>query len=205
VRVRVKICGVTSLEDAHLVAECGADAAGFNFWPQSPRYCDPELARDIGAQMPASMDRVGVFVNATVAEIEEIARLAGLSAVQLHGQESAQDCSRISFPVIKAIPVTADLDGSKLAAYDVAAFLLDAPTPAHGGSGTVFDWSLAAALDLHRPAIIAGGLTPANVGGAIAALHPYGVDVASGVEASPGVKDPGKVAAFMAAVAGEDR
>jgi phosphoribosylanthranilate isomerase len=198
------VCGITRTEDAQLAAECGAAAVGFNFWPNSPRYCFPEHAKAISESLPPFVARVGVFVDSPADRIEEIVRKVGLSAVQLHGGETPQDCKRLSVPVIKAVHATDDLSAAELAGYDVAAFLLDAPSAGHGGSGKVFDWNIAARLNLQRPVILAGGLTPSNVAQAIAAVHPYGVDVASGVEASPGVKDPEKVEAFFAAV-GESR
>jgi phosphoribosylanthranilate isomerase len=143
--------------------------------------------------------RVGVFVDSPAERIEEIVREVGLSAVQLHGGETPQACRQLSVPVVKALPVTDGLSAADLSRYDVAAFLLDAPSDGHGGSGTVFDWNLAVTLDAPRPVIIAGGLTASNVARAIEIVHPYGVDVASGVEVSPGIKDPEKIAAFFAA------
>jgi len=202
--IRVKVCGITRVEDAQLAAECGAAAVGFNFWPNSPRYCFPEHAKAISESLPPFVARVGVFVDSPADRIEEIVRKVGLSAVQLHGDETPQECKQLSVPVIKALHATDDLSAADLAGYDVAAFLLDAPSNGHGGSGEVFDWNIASRLNLQRPLILAGGLTPSNVARAIATVHPYGVDVASGVEVSPGIKDPEKIEAFFAAV-GESR
>jgi phosphoribosylanthranilate isomerase len=199
VTVKVKVCGITRAEDAQLAAEYGAAAIGFNFWPNSPRYCFPEQAKAIVDTLPPFVARVGVFVDSPADRIEEIVQKVGLSAVQLHGSETPEACKQLSVPVIKALHVTDGLSAADLSHYDVAAFLLDAPSDEYGGSGMVFDWNLAVKLDAQRPVIIAGGLTPSNVGRAIETVHPYGVDVASGVEVSPGIKDPEKIAAFFAA------
>jgi phosphoribosylanthranilate isomerase len=200
VTVRVKICGITRVEDAQLAASCGAAAVGFNFWPDGPRYCSPAKAKEIADSLPPFVARVGVFVNSSADEIEELVQTVGLSAVQLHGHETPQECEQPSVPVIKAMQMTDDISASDFSPYDVAAFLLDAPSEGYGGSGRSFDWSVVAKLNVRRPVIIAGGMTASNVAQAIETAHPYGIDVASGVEVSPGIKDPDKLAAFFAAV-----
>ena len=206
--MRIKICGVTLAEDAARVAAAGADFIGLNFWPRSKRYVDSargaELAAAARAAGPAAI--VGVFVDATVEEIAAVHARVGLDVIQLHGAEPAAVAAAVARaagrPVWKAIAAggPSDLDG--LDAWPVDALLLDAPTPEKGGSGRSFDWSLAAAARAQNPArriILAGGLHAGNVAAAIAAAEPWAVDVASGVEAAPGIKDAGKVAAFVAA------
>ena len=199
-RTRVKICGVTRLEDALAAAELGADAIGFNFWPRSKRYCPPNTAREIARALPPFVTPVGVFVNASRPEILRIAHRVGLRAIQLHGDESPSFCARFPLPVIKAVRVEGREALRGLEAYEVEAFLLDAPSAGYGGSGRAFDWAWARAHRLPRPVILAGGLTPKNVAAAIRAVSPHAVDVASGVESAPGMKDRRKMARFIAAV-----
>jgi phosphoribosylanthranilate isomerase len=201
--VAVKICGITREEDAAAAVALGADAIGFNFWPASPRFCDHAVAAEIVAALPRSVCKVGVFVDESPSRVNAIAARLGLSAVQLHGRESRRDCAACRLPVIKSIPVTGPVDAASLAGYDVAAFLFDSSTAGRGGSGITFDWGCVAGLALARPVVLAGGLTPANVAVAIAAVSPAAVDVASGVEESPGVKDHEAMAAFIAAAKGD--
>jgi len=194
----VKICGVTRVEDARVVAESGADAIGFNFWSQSPRYVDPPAARRIGAELPSTVTRVGVFVDASRDEIEAIAEEALLDVVQLHGSEPPDLARSLSRRVIRAVRARTpgDLDG--LADYPASALLVDAFVAGEpGGTGRRADWELARAACALGPVILAGGLDPENVGSAIHAVRPYGVDVASGVEAAPGLKDATKIRAFV--------
>lgn len=205
-RVRVKICGLTSLDDALAAAELGADALGFNFWPGSKRFCPPERAAAIAARLPPFVSAVGVFVNQPRRHILKVAKQVGLHAVQLHGDEGPEDCRGFPLPVVKAIRVGSQKDLTGLEAFQVAAFLLDAPSPGFGGSGRTFDWRWARKARLERPQlppfVVAGGLTPANVAQAIRATRPFAVDVASGVESAPGLKDARLMARFLAAASG---
>jgi phosphoribosylanthranilate isomerase len=200
--VAVKICGITRLADALAAVEYGAAAVGFNFWPSSARFCDHGTAARIIAELPGTVWTVGVFVDETPAKVNGIARDLGLRAVQLHGDESALDCAASSVPVIKTVAVSGPVDAAGLADFDVAAFLFDASTPGRGGGGVAFDWSWATGLRLPAPLVLAGGLTPANVAAAITVVSPAAVDVASGVESSPGIKDHEAIAAFIAAARG---
>jgi phosphoribosylanthranilate isomerase len=205
---RIKICGVTVAADAAHAVIAGADLLGLNFWPRSRRFLAADRAPAIAAAARAAgaVQLVGVFVNQPVAEIAAIAAAVGLDVVQLHGDETTADAAAVAAatgrPVWKAIAVGAPGDLAGLAAWSVAAILLDAPTAGRGGAGVVFDWSLARdARRAHpaRPLVLAGGLAPHNVAAAIAAVEPWAVDVASGVESAPGIKDPAKVTAFIAA------
>ncbi len=195
--VRVKICGVTSLRDARCAVEAGAFAIGFNFHPPSPRYIEPEAAGRIAAALPPEVWRVGVFVDRERSEIERIAATAGLSAIQLHGAEAPGLCLDWAIPVIKAGRVRERTDVERLAAYPVELILVDAYVEGvHGGTGVRFDWRLLEGVERKR-LILAGGLTPENVAEAVRTVRPFAVDVASGVEVSPGVKDPEKVKRFI--------
>jgi len=198
--VRVKICGITRAEDALAAVRLGADAVGFNFWPGSRRYLTPAAARAIASRLPPFVTTVGVFVNQPEAEVLGIAEEAGLQVLQLHGDEPPDLCARLPLPVVKAIHVDAVKTLSKLLSYEVSAFLLDTPSRGHGGTGQPFDWSLAEGVSEVAPVILAGGLDPENVAEAIRTVRPYAVDVASGVESSPGVKDVAKMARFIARV-----
>jgi len=194
--VFVKICGTTSESDALLAVAMGADAVGFIFAP-SPRQISPGLAADIAKRLPPEVVTVGVFRDESPARVVEIVNGCGLRAAQLHGHETAEQATwvrqRIPF-LIQAFPAGAKAL-AKVADYGADVVLLDAPSP---GSGQVFDWELAEVPDGVR-LLLAGGLTPANVAESIAHVHPWGVDVVSGVERAPGVKDPVKVRAFVAA------
>ncbi|HZY03634.1 MAG TPA: phosphoribosylanthranilate isomerase [Anaeromyxobacteraceae bacterium] len=196
---RVKICGVTRVEDALQAARLGADALGFNFWPGSKRFLHPAAARAIVDRLPPFVTPVGVFVNQPEEEMRRAAEESGVRVLQLHGDEPPGLCARLPLPVVKAVRVAAPLALTALEAYPVAAFLLDAPSAGWGGSGATFDWSLAEGLAGLRPIILAGGLTPENVAAAARRLRPYAVDVASGVESAPGVKDVARMARFIAA------
>lgn len=206
---RIKICGVTLPDDAARVAASGVDYIGLNFWPKSKRYLDPArgpmIAAAARAAGPAAI--VGVFVDADVEDIVAIARDVALDIVQLHGEEEPEDVQEIAAatkrPVWKALSVGAEADLEGLEVWPVEHLLLDTPSAGRGGSGKTFDWSLAALAQRRYPArrfVLAGGLDPHNVAAAIAAVRPFGVDVATGVEAAPGVKDADKLAAFVAAV-----
>lgn len=200
-RVKVKVCGTTRLKDALLAVECGADAIGFIFYKKSPRYVTAKTAKDICAKLPPFVNRVGVFVNETADNINRIADRCGLDAVQLHGDESPALCKKIKPRVIKAVRVKDAAALKAMSGYTVDGFLLDTyEEDQWGGTGKVFDWELAARAKKYGPVIIAGGLNPHNVKAAIQKVQPYGVDVSSGVEQSPGRKDPKKVKAFLKAV-----
>ena len=200
----VKICGVTNLEDALLCAEAGSDMLGFNFYPKSPRYVAPQIARDIIARLPASVVSVGVFVNeGHPRHVEELAARAGVAAVQLHGDEPAAYCRALRGRfVIKALRVAADFAPETASAYGTQAVLLDAHSrDLYGGTGDVFDWSAARRVRALVPQLfLAGGLGPHNAAEAVRAVAPYAVDACSLLERAPGLKDASRVRAFVAAV-----
>jgi phosphoribosylanthranilate isomerase len=203
--VKIKICGITNLEDALLAAELGADALGFIFYPKSPRHVAPETAREIIAQLPPFVASVGVFVDEAAAVVQELAARVGLDWVQLHGQESPEYCRNLGRRVIKGFRIRDAESLRPLADYREAAqaLLLDTYKQGQvGGTGTVFDWRLAREAKQFGRIILAGGLTPENVAQAIAAAQPQAVDTASGTEAAPGRKDPAKLRAFFKAVSG---
>lgn len=205
---KVKICGITRVEDARLAVELGAAALGFNFYRPSPRYIEPGAARRIIAQLPPLVMAVGVFADETEGEhVAAVAREAGVSAVQLHGPKfPALDGALENYRVIRGIAVRQGLDPADWSRLAASAFLLDAFDPELlGGTGKTFDWSLAREAKRYGPIILAGGLTPENVGRAVREVRPYAVDVASGVESAPGKKDPAKLRAFFAAVEEADR
>lgn len=206
---RVKICGVTRAEDARLAVELGASALGFNFYRPSPRYIEPREARKIIIQLPPFVAAVGVFADeGDASKVRAVAEQSAVGAVQLHGPHLPVDLSALrSFPVIRAVAVTPDFDPSSLVGLTASAFLLDAWEPQLiGGTGQTIDWRQAREVRLMGCTIIlAGGLTAENAGQAIRAVRPYAVDVASGVESSPGFKDAGKLRAFFAVVEEADR
>jgi phosphoribosylanthranilate isomerase len=201
---RVKICGVTRRLDAELAAELGADALGFNFSAESPRRISAERAGGIIARLPRRVIAVGVFVNAQPAEVLRIAREANLQMLQLHGEESPEEVRELArwYPVMKAFRVHARFDVESMKKYEVcSAYLLDAFEPERrGGTGKIFNWRIAVAAKRFGTLVLAGGLTPQNVGEAIRRVRPFAVDVASGVESRPGIKDPKKLRAFLLAV-----
>ena len=194
----IKICGITRLEDAQLAVAHGATALGFVFWSKSPRAVSAAVAAAIVRALPADVARIGVFVNEGVAAIRQVIAESGLTAVQMHGDETPADAASLPVPVVRAVTI------GDAAARDAAwprdtIFLLDAADPVRrGGTGRRVDWEKAAGVCRGRRVILAGGLTPENVATAIATVHPYGVDVSSGVEATPGIKDAAKVQAFLA-------
>jgi phosphoribosylanthranilate isomerase len=208
---KIKICGVTLADDAARASAAGADFVGLNFWPKSKRYVELARARMLAdAVRAAGAARVvGVFVDAKLEDIAEVHARIDLDVVQLHGDESRDAIealtSGISRPTWKAIAASGPSDLDKLETWGVDAILLDTPTPGRGGSGETFDWSLAREARRRYPArqfVLAGGLGPDNVARAIAEVAPWCVDVASGVESGPGIKDEHKLAAFVAAVRG---
>jgi phosphoribosylanthranilate isomerase len=197
---RVKICGITRHEDAELAASLGAWAIGFILWPQSKRAADPAVAAGIARALRRRVELVGVFVNPTLDEVVHAAEGIGLSHVQLHGDEGPAFCTavaeRTGARVIKAIGIASGADIRALERFHTDLHLLDS---GRGGTGRPWDWELVAQRRSRVPVVLAGGLTPDNVAEAIAAVRPWAVDVASGVEAAPGVKDPAKVEAFITA------
>lgn len=194
----VKVCGITRLTDALHAVQQGATALGFVFWPHSPRFVSPERAREIIAELPSSIVTVGVFVNESVDGIRDVAAKTGITTVQLHGDEPPVYADALQWPVVRSVTVE-DADDTCSAWPAGTVFLVDAVDPVRrGGTGGRVDWKRAAALARDRRVVLAGGLTAENVAHAIAAVRPFGVDVSSGVEQSPGVKDFDKVARFVA-------
>ena len=193
----VKICGVTSLDDALACCDAGADALGFNFWPQSKRHLSVEQAAIIARRVPPSVRTVGVFVNPTEEEVDRAFASGAIDLAQLHGDETPDFCRRFAGRYIKAVRLRDTGSLETLAQYSCDLVLVDADTPGYGGSGQRADVTLAAEAAAARRVILAGGLTPDNVAEAIRAVKPYGVDVAGGVEREPGIKDWIKVAAFV--------
>lgn len=196
----VKICGITNLGDALAAVEAGADALGFNFYSRSPRYISPADAREIIDQLSKTVLKVGVFVDEELQSVSRIFTQAGLSAVQLHGDESPEYCRELSGRyIIKAFGVTENLD---LNAYNVDAIMLDTKDDLlRGGTGRVFDWTIAQRANSSTPKLfLAGGLSPENVAKAIATVRPYAVDACSSLEQTPGKKNHERMRAFVNAV-----
>jgi phosphoribosylanthranilate isomerase len=192
----LKICGMTRIDDAlHAVRE-GATAVGFVFWKGSPRYIEPDRAGEIAAALPATITTVGVFVNEPVDSIRETARVAGLRMVQLHGNETPAYGDGIEQRVMRAVSLETMEATAKAWPADTT-LLLDSTDPSRRGGRAAVDWSRAALVARHRRVVLAGGLTPENIEEAIVTVRPIGVDVASGVESAPGVKDLEKVARFL--------
>lgn len=206
-RTRIKICGLTRAEDAAAAVSAGADALGVVLAPSKRRVTLDEAA-EVFAAVPPLVARVGVFVDAHADEVWEAVARLGLAAVQFHGDEAPETCAAAPVPVIKALRVGPDYSPERADAYRgaVSAVLLDTFVPGEqGGTGVAFDWyDVAGRLPRWAPVLLAGGLGPANVGAAIQALHPYAVDVSSGVESAPGVKDHRSIDAFAAAVRAAD-
>lgn len=201
-RTRVKICGITRLEDAAAAARAGADAIGLVFDPHSPRYVAPERAADIARSVPPFVTVVGLFVNAEPARIRETLSRVRIALLQFHGSETPEQCRLYDFPYLRAVRMQegVDLHAQARAYVDAAGLLLDTHEPSvAGGSGRRFDWSRVP-RDVAKPIILAGGLTPENVAEAARAVRPYAVDVSSGVEKAKGIKDADKIAAFVRAV-----
>ncbi len=202
---RIKFCGITNLDDAERAIAAGAWAIGLIFWPRSPRRCEPDAAAQIAAAAKRRVEVAGVFVNATLDHVAETADAVGLTLLQLHGDEGPVYCAeaarRTGCKVIKAARVRSGADVQALSAFHTDYHLLDSFTAGvPGGTGETFSWEIASAHRGRMPVILSGGLTPDNVADAIAAVHPYAVDVASGVERRPGRKDPQKLQAFADAV-----
>ena len=201
--VNIKICGITNLEDALLAAKLGADALGFIFYSKSPRKVEPEIARQIIAQLPPLVAVVGVFVDEAAAVVQELAARAGLDWFELHGQESPDYCRNLGLKVIKGFRIENEDSLRLLAGYQSAAqaMLLDTYKKGQaGGTGEIFDWHLTRKARKYGHIILAGGLNPDNVAQAIKVAGPDAVDAASGTEAAPGKKDPDRLRAFFGAV-----
>lgn len=201
-KTRVKICGITRIEDAQLCERLGVDALGFVFVKASKRFIEPKAAKVIIDQIGPFISRVGLFLDASIAEIEHALKLMPNMVPQFHGRESAEECERYGVPYLKAIGLGAGMPSPEaLAAYkNASAFLFDSNEPGQlGGTGHVFDWQKID-QNVGKPVILAGGLSPENVVSAIEQIKPYAIDVSSGVEASKGVKDPVALRTFMARV-----
>jgi len=198
--MRVKVCGITSYEDAAMALDQGVDALGFNFFPSSPRYIDPETARSIIRRLPPFAVAVGVFVNVPLPEqVMEIADIAGVRVLQLHGAETPQYCHSLGdWILIKAVHIAEGQAPSLPDDYPVQAFLLDVKhDDLFGGTGRTFDWNILRKIKSSKPLIIAGGMKAENVREAIRIANPYAIDVCSGVESAPGKKDAKKLREFM--------
>jgi phosphoribosylanthranilate isomerase len=204
VATKIKFCGITSRADAERAVSAGAWAIGLVLWPKSQRACDPDVAAEIAAALKRRVEIVGVLVNPTLDEVAHAADAIGLTMLQLHGDEGPAFCAesarRTGCKVIKAARVRGRADLQALSSFHTDYHLLDSHSP---GSGQSFDWELARGHRGRTPVVLSGGLTPDNVGDAIAAVRPFAVDVATGVERSPGRKDPRKLEAFASAVNGE--
>jgi phosphoribosylanthranilate isomerase len=201
VDVKVKICGVTSVKDAQIAAEAGADAIGLMFYAGSPRHISSETAQEIARNLPLSVIRVGVFVDPEPSEVFAAIQACGLNVLQFHGAETPEFCRQFGIMTMKAFRIRDAESLAPVSSFNTDAFLLDSHVSGKaGGTGEKFNWDLAVeAKKLGRPVFLAGGLTPENVAEALRAVQPYGVDVSSGVEISPGKKDPEKIRAFIAA------
>jgi phosphoribosylanthranilate isomerase len=200
--VKVKICGITNLDDALHAVECGADALGFNFYKKSSRFISPADAREITGQFPDGVLRVGVFVNEHVDRIAETVRLTELDAIQLHGDESPAFVrelrERVACEVIKAFRVSPEFIAESVFQYGANTILLDGfSLDSRGGTGETFDWKIAKQLSSHLNVYLAGGLSADNVRTAISQVRPYAVDACSLLESAPGKKDPQKVRRFI--------
>jgi len=202
----VKICGVARVEDARAAARYGAHAIGLVFYRPSPRYVAPQLAREIIRALPPFVTAVGLFVDAAADEVREVIAVAPVGLLQFHGSESPEFCRRFGVPYMKAVRVRPGTDLLQYARdyHDAKALLLDAYVAGtHGGTGQSFDWSLIPRT-LPLPVVLSGGLDARNVIGAIQQVRPWAVDVSSGVESAPGIKDAGKIAAFISGVRNAD-
>jgi|SRR5579859_366737 len=206
--MHVKICGLSTLDDALAAVDAGADYLGFNFWTKSPRYVTRDACAAIQAELRrrgAAVTTVGVFVNTPPAEVAAVMEACGLDLAQLHGDEQPEQLSPLWGKAFKAVRDPAVISNAELEALAVFSpreptFLVDAPAPGlYGGSGQLADWQAAASLAARYPIFLAGGLNPTNVSAAVARVKPWGVDVASGVESAPGQKDHAKIRAFVEA------
>jgi len=201
---KVKICGITNLDDALIASDAGADMLGFNFYEKSPRYIQPETARQIVEQLPASVLKVGVFVNVeSTTMLKDMASGLGLELLQLHGDESPEYCAELSeYQVMKALAVSEDFQPEDVSRYKVDSILLDtSDRNLHGGTGRTFNWTIAQRVKGLVPKLfLAGGLSPENVVEAVTLVQPFAVDTCSAVESSPGRKDYQRMRQFVQAV-----
>ena len=199
---RVKICGITNLADAQAAVEAGADALGFNFYEKSPRHVSVKTAAEISKQIPPFIMRAGVFVNADEDLVTRAIGECGLSLLQFHGDEPPEFCAQFGLMSMKDFRIRDENSLEELPKFQTDAYLLDAySSDARGGTGEKFNWDLAIeAQKFGKPVFLAGGLTPENVADAVRTVRPFGVDVSSGVESSPGKKEHAKIRAFIAAV-----
>lgn len=204
-RTRIKICGLTRPEDVAAAVACGADALGFILYPASPRYVDLARLEQLVREVPPFIATVGLFVNASRAQIDAVRARVSLSLFQFHGDETLEQCRATGMPYLKALRVHPDLDLIECSRRypDAAALLLDAWVEGYGGGGKAFDWSLIPEKFAPR-VVLSGGLNAQNVADAVAQVHPYAVDVSSGVESAKGIKDAGRIRDFCAAVRAAD-
>jgi phosphoribosylanthranilate isomerase len=204
VRTRIKICGITRTADARAAAAAGADAIGLVFYPPSPRFLSAERAREIRDALPPFVQTVALFVNADAAQVSQVIGSVHPAMLQFHGEESPEFCRQFGLPYVKACRVKRGVPALEyLRPFSgAAAWLFDSHVPEYGGVGESFDWSLVPATD--KPVILSGGLSQANVAEAVRRVRPWGVDVSSGVESAKGIKDAGKIAAFIAEVRNAD-
>ncbi len=205
-RTRAKICGITSVGDARTAVLAGADAIGLNRYPPSARYISVQEAIEINAQIPASVTKVALFVNEAATQVESFLEQVSVDLLQFHGDEDEAYCNRFGVPYIKVFKVESGAElVTRIKQFPSSqGILVDSMVPGmQGGTGKVFDWQ--GLPDFDKPLILAGGLNKDNVSRAIATVKPYAVDVCSGVESAPGVKDPTKIKEFLAAVAAADR
>jgi phosphoribosylanthranilate isomerase len=203
-RTRVKICGITRIQDATAAAHAGADAIGLVFYPSSPRFLSIERAREVRDALPPFVQTVALFVNADAAQVAQVIGRVHPAMLQFHGEENPDFCAQFGLPYVKACRVKPGFDALEyLRPFSrAAAWLFDSHVPEYGGVGESFDWSLLPATD--KPVILSGGLSRENVGRAIRRVRPWGVDVSSGVESAKGIKDAAKIAAFIAEVRNAD-
>jgi phosphoribosylanthranilate isomerase len=196
--IKIKICGITNMDDAVAASEAGADALGFNFYKKSPRFIEPSKAAEIIAQLPPFVMPVGVFVNEREDKIRDIMFTTGIKVLQFHGDERPEFCGRFAARAIKAFQVRDKESLKHMVHYHVSALLLDSyQEGVRGGTGNTFDWHLAVVAKTFGRVILAGGLTPGNVAEAVKLVQPYAVDVAGGVEKEKGIKDHAKMKKFI--------
>jgi phosphoribosylanthranilate isomerase len=197
--IRIKICGITRTADAIAAVGYGACALGFNFYQDSPRYIEPEEAGNIIRQLPPFISAVGIFVNAMKDRIDSVIEKSNIDTVQLHGDETPEFCAQFSgVKIIKAFRIKKESDLARMEEYSVNGYLIDAYHPElYGGSGFCFPWEILESIKSSKPLIVAGGLTPSNVGRLLETFEPYGVDVCSGIELKPGIKDHDAMKKFI--------
>ena len=198
---KIKICGITNLEDAIAASQLGADALGFIFYKESQRYVEPEVAKNITSELPPFITTVGVFVNQGLDDIALIVEKTSINVAQLHGDETPEFCGKVPLRSIKVIRIKDASDMDKVAQYPDQDILFDTHSDIeYGGTGKIFDWEILNKRTLPNRIILSGGLNPGNVLEAVRAVRPYAVDVSSGVEAEPGRKDHKKIKAFIEAI-----